>query len=220
VTTFFFLACLLATLVDWLAVFKRRRGLEYIAKPTVIVLLLAWFLSNLYLKEETIWFAIGLVCSLVGDIMLMLPRSLFIQGWLAFLLAHLAYITGFNRIPPRFTLPGLLVAFVAALIAWQLYRRLAGPVRQKDHRLIAPVLIYTAVITLMLISALLNLFKSEWLLQNALLTGLGALSFFLSDSMLAWNRFVASSRYGRLPEMVAYHLGQILIIAGVILQFR
>jgi uncharacterized membrane protein YhhN len=220
VTTFFFLACLLATLVDWLAVFKRRRGLEYIAKPTVIVLLLAWFLSNLYLKEETIWFAIGLVCSLVGDIMLMLPRSLFIQGWLAFLLAHLAYITGFNRIPPRFTLPGLLVAFVAALIAWQLYRRLAGPVRQKDHRLVAPVLIYTAVITLMLISALLNLFKSEWLLQNALLTGLGALSFFLSDSMLAWNRFVASSRYGRLPEMVAYHLGQILIIAGVILQFR
>jgi uncharacterized membrane protein YhhN len=220
VTTFFFLACLLATLVDWLAVFKRRRGLEYIAKPTVIVLLLAWFLSNLYLKGETIWFAIGLACSLVGDIMLMLPHSLFIQGWLAFLLAHLAYITGFNRIPPRFTLPGLLVAFVAALIAWQLYRRLAGPVRQKDHRLIAPVLIYTAVITLMLISALLNLFKSEWLLQNALLTGLGALSFFLSDSMLAWNRFVASSRYGRLPEMVAYHLGQILIIAGVILQFR
>jgi uncharacterized membrane protein YhhN len=220
VTTFFFLACLLATLVDWLAVFKRRRGLEYIAKPTVIVLLLAWFLSNLYLKGETIWFAIGLACSLVGDIMLMLPHSLFIQGWLAFLLAHLAYITGFNRIPPRFTLPGLLVAFVAALIAWQLYRRLAGPVRQKDHRLVAPVLIYTAVITLMLISALLNLFKSEWLLQNALLTGLGALSFFLSDSMLAWNRFVASSRYGRLPEMVAYHLGQILIIAGVILQFR
>jgi hypothetical protein len=76
------------------------------------------------------------------------------------------------------------------------------------------------VITVMLISALLTLFKPDWLRLAALLVGMGALFFFLSDSLLAWNRFVSPSRYGRLPEIIAYHLGQIMIISGVILQFR
>jgi len=43
--------------------------------------------------------------------------------------------------------------------------------------------------------------------------------FFLSDSMLAWNRFVTPISYGRLKVIITYHLGQILIALGRPMQF-
>ncbi len=219
-TSILLLACLVTTLADWLAVVKGWRPLEYFAKPAVITLLLAWLLVNTHLGGAPLWFAVGIICSLIGDVVLMLPRARLILGWLAFLLAHLAYTTGFNQALPTASLPGILVVLAVGLLSWQLYRRLAVGVHRNDHRMAVPILIYTIAITLMLVSALLSLFKAEWILRAALLVSLGALSFYLSDSLLAWNRFVTPARYGRLPEMIAYHLGQILIISGVILQFH
>ncbi len=213
-------ACLITAILDWLAVARGWRRVEYIAKPAVMLLLLAWITTSIRLVGAPSWFAIGIICSLAGDVMLLLPHVRFLPGLLAFLLAHLAYITGFNQTLPSLSLPGILVALIVAVIAWQIYLRLAESIRHKDPRLAAPVLIYSVVIAVMLISALLTLFKADWLSLAALLAGTGALFFFLSDSLLAWNRFVSPSRYGRLPEMIAYHLGQIMIISGVILQFR
>jgi uncharacterized membrane protein YhhN len=220
VTSFLLPVCLVTALVDWLAVARGWRPLEYFAKPAVMVLLLVWLLVSMPGGSAPVWFAAGIGCSLVGDVLLMLPRSRVMQGGLAFLLAHLAYTTGFNLVPPTASLPGILVGLAVTLLSWQLYRRLAAGAYRNDRRMAALILIYTIAITLMLISALLNLFKAGWILQAALLVSLGAMSFYLSDSLLAWNRFVTPSRYGRLPEMITYHLGQILIISGVILQFR
>jgi alkenylglycerophosphocholine/alkenylglycerophosphoethanolamine hydrolase len=213
-------ACLIVAFLDWLAVFKGWRPVEYVAKPAVMILLLAWLLSNARLAGAPFWFSAGIVFSLVGDVLLLLPQVRFLPGLLAFLLAHLAYITGYNQVLPSFNLPVVVLALVVAFIAWRLYLRLAESIRQKNPHLAAPVLVYAIVITLMLISALLNFFKTEWLPLAALLSGSGALFFFVSDNLLASNRFVSPSRYGRLPEMVAYHLGQMLIISGVILQYH
>jgi uncharacterized membrane protein YhhN len=213
-------ACLVTAILDWLAVAKGWRWLEYIAKPAVMLFLLAWMTSSLHLAGAPSWFAIGIICSLVGDVMLVLPQVRFLPGLLAFLMAHLAYITGFNQTLPSLSLPGILLALIVAVVAWRIYLRLAGGIRQKAPRLAAPVLIYTVVISVMLISALLTFFRADWLRLAALLSSLGALFFFLSDSLLAWNRFVSPTRFGRLPEIIAYHLGQIMIISGVILQFR
>ena len=47
----------------------------------------------------------------------------------------------------------------------------------------------------------------------------GAALFFLSDTILAWNKFVAPLRYGRLMNMATYHLGQMLIALGAALHF-
>jgi len=220
VTSFFLLACLVATLVDWLAVAKGWRRLEYFAKPGVMILLLACLLVSSPLGGGPFWFVIGLVCSLAGDVSLMLPRSRLLLGLLPFLLAHISYTTGFNQILPKASLPGILVVLSVALLSWQLYRRLVGAAYRNNRRMAAAIMIYTIAITLMLISALLCLFKGEWILQAALLVSLGALSFYLSDNLLAWNRLVTPSRYGRLPEMIPYHVGQILIISGIVLQFR
>ena len=40
---------------------------------------------------------VGLLCSLAGDVLLMLPRDRFVAGLGAFLLAHVCYIGAFSR---------------------------------------------------------------------------------------------------------------------------
>jgi uncharacterized membrane protein YhhN len=50
----------------------------------------------------------------------------------------------------------------------------------------------------------------EWLI------GLGAVTFMVSDSVLAVAKFVRRRRHADLAVMVTYHLGQALIVAGVL----
>ena len=70
----------------------------------------------------------------------------------------------------------------------------------------------------MLLSALLKLSDVAWAAGAALLVGFGAAAFYFSDLVLGWNRFVAPIPNGRLLNLVLYDLGQILLIAGVIVQ--
>ena len=51
----------------------------------------------------------------------------------------------------------------------------------------------------------------------ALFVSLGAFLFWISDLMLAWNKFVTLLASGRLPIIVTYQVGQICLIAGVII---
>jgi uncharacterized membrane protein YhhN len=77
-----------------------------------------------------------------------------------------------------------------------------------------PVLIYSLVISVMLLSALLTLAADTWQAGAAILVSAGALLFFLSDTLLAWNKFVTPIKQGRLAVIITYHLGQILITVG------
>jgi uncharacterized membrane protein YhhN len=83
-------------------------------------------------------------------------------------------------------------------------------------KLRAPVAVYSAIISLMVVSALATLARPYWLGRPAALASIGAVLFFVSDGLLAWHRFVAPVRYGKLLVIVSYHLGQMAIIAGVV----
>jgi uncharacterized membrane protein YhhN len=215
---------LTAAIVDWYAVGISAKRLEYIAKPAVMVLLIAWFWvsssagSSLFSPPG--WFLIGFILSLAGDVFLMLPREQFIAGLAAFLLGHVAYLIGFNAGPPPFNLAALVVAAVVGMTASRLSRRLAAGLQSSgNERLRGPVFAYSLVISLMLLSALLTLLRPEWPALPALLVSLGALLFFLSDAMLAWNRFIGPLPGGRVGSLIPYHLGQMLIAIGVAMQY-
>jgi uncharacterized membrane protein YhhN len=79
--------------------------------------------------------------------------------------------------------------------------------------------VYSLIIGLMLTSALWSLIKPDqvWRPGPALLTSAGALLFFISDTLLAWNRFVAPVSGGRTLEHICYHLGQYALVGGVAL---
>ena len=54
-----------------------------------------------------------------------------------------------------------------------------------------------------------------WLTGEPLVAA-GATVFVASDAILSVNRFVRPVPHGRLLLMVAYHVGQALIVAGVL----
>jgi uncharacterized membrane protein YhhN len=210
-------------ILDWIAVAKGWRKVEYITKPlTMVALFLLLALVGFFQSLPLIFFGVGVLFSLVGDMFLLFSDRWFIPGLVAFLLAHVSYIIGFNiPLPNVSAYWGLLVALVLAFSAARLLRRIfAGLAASGKNKLILPVLVYGVVITLMLLSALLTLYRADW--PSPLAAGLaafGAMLFFFSDVTLAWNRFVSPVKNGRLIYMVAYHLGQIALIVGVLVQF-
>jgi hypothetical protein len=72
----------------------------------------------------------------------------------------------------------------------------------------------------MLLSALMKLTDLSWNATAALLVGLGAFLFYMSDIILAWTKFISPVQHGRIYNILSYHLGQIALIVGVVLQFR
>jgi len=205
--------------LNWLAVWKKWHWLEYIAKPLTLATLLAGFAMLTELKGISLWFGLGLLLSLAGDVFLMFSERWFIPGLVSFLLAHVAYIIGFNSPLPPLNLFGLALALFIGILAARILRPiLAGLAAKGQSKLRLPVLIYGVAISVMLLSALQTLLRLDWSPLAALLVSLGAALFFLSDVILAWNRFVNPIKSGRVMNMVAYHLGQIALAAGVIVQ--
>ena len=210
-------ACVVAVL-DWVAVAGERRRLGYVTKPGVMLALLA-ALGAAQRPAVTSWFAVGVAFSLLGDVFLMLPRERFLAGLAAFMCAHLAYITGFApwllpREPVAWAL-ALLVGVVAVLMARSILAALA---QKGKATLRVPVAVYMAVIVGMTIAAIWTNFQPAWDARAAVLVSLGAVYFLLSDALLAWNRFVHPVGWARLKVRVLYHVGQILLVLGVIVQ--
>jgi uncharacterized membrane protein YhhN len=166
------------------------------------------------------WFGLGVLFSLAGDVLLLWGDRFFLPGLFAFLLTHTFYIIGLNSIPPALSLWSLLLALVLALGSARILRRiLAGIHASGRSRLAVPVAIYGLVITLMLLSALLTLSNLQWSAWASLLAAVGAFLICSSDVILAWNKFVKPINRGRLINISLYELGQILLVAGVVLQF-
>ncbi len=203
-----------------LAVGKNQRWLEILTKPTVMVVLILYLVSEGGGQGALVWFVLGLIFSLVGDVFLLWPDRWFLAGLAAFLLAQIAYLIGFNLPPSPLSWWGLGLALIVGYGSARILRRLMEALHEKGQEsLRGPVLAYGVAIALMLLSALLKLSDAGWGETPAVLVAGGALLFFLSDVILAWNRFVAPVRQGRLLNMVLYHLGQVGIAAGVAIQF-
>ena len=208
--------------VDWFAVARSDKALEVMAKPSAMVALLLWlWLNTMGPGYGWIpvfgwgWFAVGLWFSLCGDLLLMLPEVLFVEGLIAFLLGHIAYIVGLNR-GGLLPIEAVLLVPLALSGGWLAWRVTAALKATGRGKLRVPVVVYTTVISLMVVSALTMLFRPNVPTGAALLMALGAVLFFVSDAFLAWNRFVAPVRGGKIIVIVAYHLGQMALIAGVV----
>ena len=81
-----------AAVVDWLAVGRENRTIEYVAKPAALAFLLLYATT---LPGTSQMLLAALLFSLLGDVYLMLPADLFLAGLGAFLLGHVAYVGAF-----------------------------------------------------------------------------------------------------------------------------
>lgn len=213
---------LAAMALDWVAVARSWHYLKYATKPLALLALIGWFFwAGGWNVPQLHWFGIALVASLLGDVLLMIPRNLFMGGLVAFWLAHLAFIVGFNPTPPPLNWISLILALGVLYNALDLYRdiRKAVSSHSRSNILRWAVTIYSVTITIMLLSAIYTLLRPEWKLLPAALVALGGLLFYVSDSMLALDRFVKPIRNGRLWVRITYHLGQMGLIAGVVMAY-
>ncbi len=146
----------------------------------------------------------GLVLCVFGDIFLELGQSTFLLGMIAFLLGHVGYITAFlrrSREPrPLEALPFVCWIGWAASVLWPHL----GAMR-------VPVVAYTSVILVMLwrSAALLASEQAPTPWDWAALVG--AILFGFSDTLIALDRFHAPIDGVRVPIIVTYWLGQLLI---------
>jgi uncharacterized membrane protein YhhN len=195
--------------------------LEYLAKPAVMIILFLWLWTSTGLNGASLWFGIGILLSLAGDVFLLISLDrLFLAGLVVFLLAHLAYLVGFNIPIPEISAWGFVLAVIVGLGGVRVIRRIIAPLAASGQaRMRMPIIIYSTVISLMLLSAMMKMTDITWNANAATLVGVGAFLFYVSDIILAWHKFVAPIQYGRIYNIGAYHLGQIMLIAGVIAQF-
>jgi uncharacterized membrane protein YhhN len=211
------LFAILFAILDWIAVACSWRKIEYFSKPGVMVIILAWLFLIGGTGQGIVWFWVGIFFSLAGDIFLMLPKEQFLAGLISFLIAHLAYILGFNQNIPPLNLATLVILIFIFILSSALYQRLSIALEDKGkQRLLIPVTIYLIVISSMLFSAFVTLIRVEWQELPSILVAFGALLFFISDSILAWNKFIHPLPRGKLITRICYHAGQFLLILGAV----
>ena len=216
----FFLALGFAFL-DWTSTWKGWKKRLYVAKPAVMVFLIIWTLQWTGWRDEMAWFGAALVFSLIGDIALMLNPRFFMPGGASFLLAHVAYFIGFNASPAPLSGGVFLVAMLVGVAAAVVVRRIRPGIMRVPHgrRFLTALSLYGLSLTLMLLSALLTLFRQDWQYLPAILSAGGALLFFSSDTMLIYDRFVRRFKHAQSYVHLTYHLAQFGIISGAVLHF-
>lgn len=195
--------------VDWFAVAREDRRTETWAKPaTLVALVVVALVLGATGSGAGLWLLVALVLGLAGDVFLLGDSdSRFRLGLAAFLVGHLAYVVSFTRVgidPAGWA----WLAWVVLLVCLLATRQVApATYLRSGWGLAGPVAVYTMVIGAMVIVA----FDT-----GEPLVALGATVFAASDSLLAVNRFVRPIPWAPVAVMVTYHLGQALVVAGVL----
>ena len=171
-----------------------------LVKPLPVLALLGW-LHDAPPSDYRRWISLGLIFSLLGDVLLAWPGDLFVFGLGAFLVAHLAYLKAYLSDCKRLALMPLMLALgVGAVLLGMLIFSGLGP-------LLISVIVYGTAISAMLWRALARL-GTDVPKRSALLAAGGALAFVFSDSVIGIDRFVAPFHAAPYVIILSYWLGQ------------
>ena len=210
---------LVAMGADWAALRRGHTQVNYLTKPLALLMMVLWLWSAAQPGWVTFCFLLGLFFSLAGDAFLLLPHGYFMHGLIAFLAAHLCYLAGFLIGVDGLPITFLGLAGVVGVWAAVVMRKLTGAAKKNPHqrKMGIPIILYATAISLMFLFAVWTMFRADWPTEGAILAACGALLFYFSDLLLAYDRFVRPVQNARLMVRITYHLGQLALTAGVIL---
>lgn len=189
--------------------YRGRRLVVYVCKPLTIVIAMTIALTGAGGPPAPYRALVlgGLACSLVGDVLLMLPVKRFAAGLASFLVAHGCYVAAFAGASPA---PAslLLLAAAAAIGA-----AVTVPLWPYLGRYRLPVVVYVGALVAVLWQS------AGWAAQtgaaSARLAALGAALFTVSDAVLAHNRFRRPFRAAQAVILSTYFVAQGLIAGSV-----
>jgi uncharacterized membrane protein YhhN len=191
---------------------------HYIVKPSITISLIIYYAYHTQIKGR---FAkrllIGLIFSLIGDVFLMfvdVDDTFFILGLISFLLAHLCYVSAFyldykwnSSIEKKSTWIALIIFGIFCFAFYLYLRPYLGALK-------IPVMVYAFVISLMAIMAVNRKGRVNSISFNLIF--IGAIFFLISDSVLAYNKFVMPFRGAGMLIMATYMIAQYLITVGAV----
>ena len=202
------LAHFASIIFDWQIVF-------YITKPLTMVLLITLCALAFRKNHDSLFtklFIMALIFSLAGDVFLMLPSpSYFLPGLFAFFLAHVFYVAGLwrdNKWRKGDYITGGILLILAVGVFWYLFPFL-------EPELIIPVALYIIVISVMVWRAVGASFREFLNQHQQRLVIIGAILFFVSDLILAINRFAHPLPMSTLLIMIPYFAGQYCLACSV-----
>lgn len=213
--TLIFIVIILLNLVSQSSFFP---GMDLLVKPLIGISLVIYLYRNVNMNAGFNRLVLtGLIFSLFGDCFLLFAGSdvyFFLYGLVSFLLAHvvysMAFIRDFKNNPDASKYYGHLMLFCMGVFSMSYYTMIRDYLN--DFRI--PVMAYMFVISVMAILAGYR-YKRVNLLSFRLIY-LGAIFFVISDSALAFNKFVQPYSFAGFLIMSTYMIAQYLITMGAI----
>jgi uncharacterized membrane protein YhhN len=190
-----------------------RRRQVFILKPlsTLLVITVAALslLEPAWNLTYTAGVVVGLFLSLSGDIALMFqsPKA-FLLGLGLFLLAHIAYTAVFALLG-RFSAWDVISVAILSAVGMGFYILLRPNLGQVQM----PVAAYIVVISVMVSRAAATLTSPVFSTRQALMILIGATLFYVSDAILAADRFWRPWKYHHIG-LAFYYGGQVLIASA------
>lgn len=216
--------------MDWIAVALGWLKLKPFTKILAMALVILWTLSAVNFEVNL---AVGLLIAaqlfgLAGDFFLLYPNRWFIWGLGAFLVGHLFYIgllsssifgeshLGIMREPTVWDAGSGFLVWL--LILYLVYRKFSPYIRSEGGKrtLLIAVLIYAAVLSGVMLLSVFSAILTPGFSASQLILPAGGILFFISDALLAYDRFVRKMDYGQLWVHVTYHLGQFGLAMGAV----
>ena len=180
------------------------------AKPLLMITLLLYFISaSRGYPSWRFYVMAALVFSWGGDVFLMLD-DMFTAGLASFLVAHIFYITAYQKTGAASgkLKPLDIMKFVlfGAVVMWLIYPRLGG--------MLLPVLAYMVVLLSMGVWA--HKRRGATTAVSFTLVSAGAMLFVISDGLIAINKFAFEIPAERILVMSTYISAQYLIVQGLL----
>ncbi len=189
-------------MLGYVAALRRESGpLQSILKPIPVLCLLVWLLPPQ--SAYGVLIMVGLAFSALGDVLLRgKGQRSFLFGLLAFLVAHLAYISAFLYAATalQFWL-AVPFALYGTMVLWRLWPRLG--------RMRWPVTLYVGIICALMWRAAACVGAHSPARPGSWLAFGGAVLFAASDTLLAVYRFVKPLRSLRYVYILLYWAAQV-----------
>jgi alkenylglycerophosphocholine hydrolase len=214
--------------LDWLAVGYSWIGIERVTKPLAMILVILWTMAaaGWSMQAMVVLLMLAQLFGLTGDILLMLPSRWFLAGLSAFLVGHLLYISllvwNINLVAQVGGFPDLslwwvlLILLIWGVVLLSFYRFVApkSPRLTMPLMLWVPIQVYGWILSGVLILSILAVCNVPTFSASLLFLLVGAFLFYISDSLLAYDRFKRKMPKVRVWVMMTYHLAQFSLAWG------
>ncbi len=185
-------------------------------KPFLILSLIVAVISSAPFSSKKILIT-ALVCSSIGDIILLFSNRgeiYFLGGLIFFLISQIVYILLFNN-QLKYKKSQNSAVFWLGVTGIIIYLfAMISILLPSLGSLTIPVFVYALVICTMLLFAF-NGFLN-WAAPARWYIFIGALSFVISDSLLAFDKFYATFYFSSFWIMASYLIAQFLIVVGIL----